>query len=75
MMDKSVAEQAEAILKAGTALSLEDLCRKVYGRVGSRERATMYVVMSRFMDGGKVRKNPATYQWIEKKMRRVSVKG
>lgn len=58
---------AQAIMYAETPISLDEICQKVYGRVGDRERNTVRQNIFRLDEQGKVVKHPSTYSWKEEK--------
>lgn len=56
---------AQAIMYAETPISLDEICVKVYGRTGDRERNTVRQNIFRLDEQGKIVKHPATYSWKE----------
>lgn len=54
---------AQAIMYAEEPLSIDEICLKVYGHVGDRERNTIKQNIYRLDEQGKIEKFPAKFGW------------
>jgi hypothetical protein len=62
---------AQAIMYAKAPLSLDEICQKVYGRTGDRERNTVRQNIFRLDEQGKIEKFPAKFGWKKPDAQRV----
>lgn len=64
--NETISAAVERVLQnASEPLSVEDICWKVYGRTGSRERATVHQNLHRLYEKDKITKLPMRYVWKE----------
>lgn len=64
-MNVPVASEAivRVLQKAGQALTVDEICTRVYGRLGDRERNTVRQNLSRLFERGNIEKIPMKFVW------------
>jgi len=61
---ETISAKIERVLReSNVPLTVEEICYKVYGRPGARERATVHTNLHRLFEKDAIVKHPMRYSW------------